>query len=46
MRDEEKDNPRMLPSYRPWWLQKEGSNIEDMKVNQLKEEAKPKTSNK
>ena len=38
MREEEKDNPRMLPAYRPWWLQK--YDIDDMKVNQLKDEAK------
>lgn len=40
MREEEKDNPRMLPSYRPWWLQKDSINNDDMKVAQLKEEAK------
>lgn len=40
MREEEKDNPRMLPFYRPWWLQKDINTIDDMKVNQLKDEAK------
>lgn len=30
MRDEEKNNPRMLPLYRPWWTQK-GTNVVNIK---------------
>ena len=39
MRDEEKNNPKLLPEYKPWWLDSNQLVDESWKVNDLKAEA-------
>ena len=39
MREEEKNNPKLLPEYKPWWLESNPTVDDSWKVNDLKAEA-------
>lgn len=39
MRDDEKDNPKMLPAYKPWWVESNVIVNDSWKVADLKKEA-------